>query len=1474
MISGVILARNEEGNILDCITQLRPFVTEIVLIDMESTDRTVEIARPHVAKLLSHALQDNFDAARNICLPHVQNDWIWFVDADERIPATTGEAVQRLLQEEGDSFEALYVPFKSYFCGQWIQHCGWWPGFTMPRVLKRGHFSFREALHSGVEVRGRTRFMPADPDLAVDHFSYQDIHHYVEKFNRYTSTEATNLASAGTTYDWEQATRAMTRDLWSYYERGEGNKEGSLGWVLSWLAGQYRWFSHAKLLDGPCESHISVPTSVDHFLSVMQSELSRCRAGQRDHTPQVVLRTPLWDYSGYADDGRQVAKALSLSTADVRCEPLPWNQHRAELPRRETALLSALTRAERKSAPICITNCIPGIHGPDPDAAFNVLRCTFETDRIPFEWVPKLADFDDIWVLSEQNAEAFRRGGAAPERLRVVPSAIDTQVFSPTGTVATLPAALQGRFVFLTTFDWQQRKGWDLLLRAYVESFSVDDGAGLLLKVTRLHHQPQQLIESQVEQLLASFDSTLGARPDIQFCFDDQSQAQMADLYRAADAFVLPTRGEGWGRPLMEAMACGLPTIATRGSGQLAFMTDENSLLVDAELVEVSTQAAAELPVYAGHRWWEPDGAALAAAMQRIATDSELQDRLGQNASASIAEQFSLEQLSAQLTGAIDDIVARHFRSVSTPSARPGSTCVRIEGEIFSGHSFSNINEVLAVGLDGMSEIDVAVQARSTPNESIPPQTGSVLRGLAARRLAPQVVIRHAFPPDWSEPVTQSNAPELNGSATRPKWIHIQPWEFGHLPKDWVTPLRERVDEIWAPSEYVKQVFLQSGIPEDRIHVIPWGVNPDVYRPDAPPLQIPGRSEFAFLFVGGTIARKGFDLAFQAFLEEFADDPHVCLVVKDLGTRSFYRFGNYREAILRHIQSGNLPRVIYLDHDMTDGQRASLYAAADCLLMPYRGEGFGLPILEAMACGTPAIVPQGGPSDDFVDDDSGFRIPATIVETEHDWRLCGPALELAPDIGALKRAMRDAVNDRECLRAKGSAAAKRVHAEFTWPRVLETMRQRIQVVSQQPIPARPAPQPVQVTTCLWPDGGSLSELPDTLASARVIGSEILAAQDDDQVGQLARESGARLFRLSSQPTAQARTNRLLARATKDWIVLLRPGEVLQTQQAMALSRTLAQLPAEIQAVEVGVRDGRTGASLAQEIRIVRNVSGLQLDADSPHGWSQLTRGIAFSPLEILVRDHARPDFAELHATVSNGHRSFHALHRLGRAHLLAGNPFHAECYLDEATRMPAASGSGSDVELLHRQLCAAHLCTDGALAAHRVAEDFRNRHGKALSPPVGFSVPCDDDGLRLYLGAGNKRLPGYFAVDVVAGDTVDLVHDLNVLPWPWEDSSISHIVAEDLVEHLEINLIQFCNEAWRVLRPGGELFVRTPHHHGDSSWIDPTHRWHLHQQSFEYLDPDRHWGQVHPHYAERKWRILSLGVRGPQNIHVTMTPRK
>ena len=101
----------------------------------------------------------------------------------------------------------------------------------------------------------------------------------------------------------------------------------------------------------------------------------------------------------------------------------------ADVGQTERVLLDALCRCKRSRHSISIVNCIPTLVEPDPRSTLNILRTTFETDRIPDGWLERIEAFDEVWVISKHNEQAFRRSGVAPEKMRVVPSCLDIEKF-------------------------------------------------------------------------------------------------------------------------------------------------------------------------------------------------------------------------------------------------------------------------------------------------------------------------------------------------------------------------------------------------------------------------------------------------------------------------------------------------------------------------------------------------------------------------------------------------------------------------------------------------------------------------------------------------------------------------------------------------------------------------------------------------------------------------------------------------------------------------------------------------------------------------------------------------------------------------------------------------------------------------------------------------------------------------------------
>jgi glycosyltransferase involved in cell wall biosynthesis len=244
----------------------------------------------------------------------------------------------------------------------------------------------------------------------------------------------------------------------------------------------------------------------------------------------------------------------------------------------------------------------PGDRLSKNSGSYRIGYTMLEVDRIPQSWVEQANQMDELWTPSAWGAEAMRASGV--ERpVEVVPLGVDTAHFCPGPARATLA----GRTIFLAVFEWSQRKGWDVLLRAYRAAFGPDDAVLLLLKVDCRVPAANPLRE--MAQLLPS------PAPPVGLIYNQPlTGAQLLELYRGADCFVLPTRGEGWGMPILEAMACGLPAIATDWSAQTAFLTTQNGYpLPSRQLIP----APAEHPYYRGARWADPDEAALVELLRR-----------------------------------------------------------------------------------------------------------------------------------------------------------------------------------------------------------------------------------------------------------------------------------------------------------------------------------------------------------------------------------------------------------------------------------------------------------------------------------------------------------------------------------------------------------------------------------------------------------------------------------------------------------------------------------------------------------------------------------------------------------------------------------------------------------------------------------------------------------------------------------------
>jgi len=838
----------------------------------------------------------------------------------------------------------------------------------------------------------------------------------------------------------------------------------------------------------------------------------------------AVWTAPLFNPSGYATEARHLVLELLRRRHPIGVVPLDTQAgFGATLPAAERAALEEAVRSRRRlpadalgvlhSSPTTCALLHASWTGTGPVA----FRTMFETARLPPGFVGDLARADEVWVPSRYVADSFLKSGVRTP-IRIVPDGVDPFRFRPDGP--RLLEAPQAGCVFLSVFEWTDRKGWDLLLRAWATAFDRRADVVLVIRSSLpvwLGAAPAGELERRLNRFLHGIGRSRRQVAPIVLLERELDPDDLPALYRSADVFVLPTRGEGFGLPFLEAMASGLPVVAPAIGGQADFLRNDTARLVAVDRL-VPAPPTVDVPHYAGLPWAEVSLSDLVAALRELAADPTARVELGRRARAAAASHWSWEMVGAAVSEAVEALTsAPRERRGATTASRPlhlaprlpdaratdrpaGSTeatasatrdiaiahpegpwHVRWVGEWVGDESLARVNAALVPRVrrlaraeasptggaphrpievelvppgsgDGPSVAGGAGLGRPEPSGSPPLESPSALvdsrpggptGGVAAPdRLAE---VHHHWPPSWSSPAEGA-------------WVLIQPWEFGGLPDSWVEAIADRVDEIWCPSSYVRDCYIRAGLPPERLVVVRNGVDLDLYRPAGPRYPLRTERTTRFLFLGGTIARKGIDVLLNAYRQAFGPADDVCLVVKAHGSDGAYRHNNLDHLVREAADDPTGPEIELVEGHLSSAEIAALYRSCDVLVHPYRGEGFGLPVAEAMASGLPVVVTAGGACDDFVDEAVGWRIPARpspLFAAD-----LGPSQSgywwLEPDLPALVGTLRAVVADREERARRGAAARRRAETDLGWEEPAAIVLARLRELAHwQPLRLQP-----------------------------------------------------------------------------------------------------------------------------------------------------------------------------------------------------------------------------------------------------------------------------------------------------------------------------------------------------------------------------------------------------------------------------------
>lgn len=492
------------------------------------------------------------------------------------------------------------------------------------------------------------------------------------------------------------------------------------------------------------------------------------------------------------------------------------------------------------------------------------------------------------------------------------------------------------------------------------------------------------------------------------------TEEELKAYYEMADLFLCMSEHEGFGVPLLEAMKMGVPVISYRSSAVPETMNGAG-ILVN-----------------------EKNYAYIGALCNEVLTDSDLYAKIVER------QKIRIKRLEEMNTEGI------FFKIIDNILNGKRKRNIQLQGPFESSYSLAIVNRKLMEAMDDIDKEDnISIYCTEGPGDYMPKEEdladkphARLLWEKSKEVTYPDITIRNMYPPRVAD-VTGG----LNFQAFG--------WEESAIPDTYISNFNKYLSGIGTMTDYVTDILIENGI---KIPVKTMGIGVQLVSDfeQLKPYPLKTKKGIKFLHISSAFPRKGVDVLLEGYFDAFTRADDVCLILK-----TFPNPHNNVEEILKELRSRypKAPEVEWINCDLSDKELNRLYKAADCYVQTARGEGFGLPVAEAMLAKLPVIVSANSGMADFCNEENALLVgfeqmpAATHVTTNGSGKL---SMWFEPKKEELVSQLRNFVFQREKLGLdeKIQKAYELISTRFTWEAVARRWLDFIEEVRKNQVKPR------------------------------------------------------------------------------------------------------------------------------------------------------------------------------------------------------------------------------------------------------------------------------------------------------------------------------------------------------------------------------------------------------------------------------------